>query len=48
MGEKYGTPIGFAILAYLMMNDYETATEEEKERIVEDAINFAERKVNHF
>ena len=48
MGEKYGTPIGIAILAYLMMSDYATATEEEKDRLIEDAIDFAEQKVNHF
>ena len=48
MGEKYETPIGIAILACLMMSDYATATKEEKDQIIEDAINFAEQKVNHF
>lgn len=48
MGEKYGTPIGFAMLAYLMMSDYNTATPEEQEQIIEDAIEFAENKLNHF
>ena len=48
MGEKYGTPVGLAMLAYLMMSDYQNATPEEQEQIIDDAIDFAEKKLNNF
>lgn len=46
MGEKYRTPIGVAMLAYIMLSGYNTATPEEQEQIIKDAINFAENITN--